>query len=309
MPISIVALNAEALELGNVQPLGDLGLHVPNIVHFRFIAETSELDRNGSARTLEEIRLTNARLIEDDRWRTNDQITQEFQLQGTVSDRINYVAGLYLWNEYSATRTLRSTFTEFRTGELSQAVVQAAQPGFRFTPGNSDNYVGAETSGQAIFGEANSRADRPARAHGRRQREPRGHRELRHHADRRAVPGAARYRSGRRRVRRSERDGRHRGFRLDDAPSIDLVRLAGWMDDYQRSREIRFQATQEAFGLLGARLVYEPPGQDWRLSVFGTNLTDEQYLSSGMVSRALSVDATTVGRPREVGASLQIFFD
>src|SRR5690606_34351265 len=26
----------------------------------------------------------------------------------------------------------------------------------------------------------------------------------------------------------------------------------GWMDDYQRSREIRFQSTQEAFGLIGA---------------------------------------------------------
>jgi hypothetical protein len=33
----------------------------------------------------------------------------------------------------------------------------------------------------------------------------------------------------------------------------------GWMDDYQRSREIRFQSTQEAFGLVGARLAYEPP--------------------------------------------------
>jgi iron complex outermembrane receptor protein len=83
----------------------------------------------------------------------------------------------------------------------------------------------------------------------------------------------------------------------------------GWMDDYQRSREIRFQATQEAFGLVGARLVYEPPAQNWRLSLFGTNLSNEKYLNSGMVSGAFSVDAATVGRPREVGASLQIFFD
>jgi iron complex outermembrane receptor protein len=82
----------------------------------------------------------------------------------------------------------------------------------------------------------------------------------------------------------------------------------GWMDDYQRSREIRFQATQEAFGLLNARVAYEPPSQDWRLSVFGTNLTDEKYLNSGMVSGAFSVDAATVGRPREVGMSLQVFF-
>jgi iron complex outermembrane receptor protein len=83
----------------------------------------------------------------------------------------------------------------------------------------------------------------------------------------------------------------------------------GWMDDYERSREIRFQATQEAFGLLNARVAYEPPAQNWRLSVFGTNLTDEKYLNSGMVSGAFSVDAATVGRPREVGASLQVFFE
>src|SRR5690606_14092318 len=94
-------------------------------------------------------------LIEDDRWRYSDQITQEFQLQGSFGDRVNYVAGLYWWNEYSATRTFRWTFTEFRTGELSQATVFAAQPGFTFTPGNSDLYVGAETSGRALFGEAN----------------------------------------------------------------------------------------------------------------------------------------------------------
>jgi iron complex outermembrane receptor protein len=83
----------------------------------------------------------------------------------------------------------------------------------------------------------------------------------------------------------------------------------GWMDDYQRSREIRFQSTQEAFGLVSARISYEPPTQNWRASLFGTNLRNEKYLNSGMVSGAFSVDAATVGRPREVGASLQIFFD
>ena len=70
-----------------------------------------------------------------------------------------------------------------------------------------------------------------------------------------------------------------------------------------------WQSTQEAFGLVGARLAYEPPTANWRLSVFGTNLNNEKYLNSGMVSGAFSVDAATVGHPREAGASLQIFFD
>ena len=527
-------------------------------LQFRFIAETSDLDRNGSARTLEEIRLTNQRpraynsagyqfdnlshvsgypggavgkwetmsdvqndgyvsdlrrftmdvdwsltdnltfksitgwreledrvytdwdaaeitLIEDDRWRYSDQITQEFQLQGSFGDRVNYVAGLYWWNEYSATRTFRWTFTEFRTGELSQAAVFAAQPGFTFTPGNSDLYVGAETSGRALFGEANiSLTDRLELTVGIRfNREdtenydidptgavmptlpdtdpvgsvfagnknvvgkadfdsttprvsiaydwrdnvmvyasyaegfgagginvnpvlgvvPYGPEELKNYE----IGMRSDWWDGRLRLNVTAFDSEWEGIQLSQAPpdpnnpglsipnpiivnaaaadasgvEIETVwnlgdawridaaaawldtaytnpgdasqiqlntpfayapetsysigaqytanlnnagRLTarvdyGWMDDYQRSREIRFQSTQEAFGLVGARVVYDPPSENWRLSVFGTNLSNEKYLNSGMVSGAFSVDAATVGRPREVGASLQIFFD
>jgi iron complex outermembrane receptor protein len=527
-------------------------------VTFRFIAESSELDRNGSARTLEEIRLTNLRpraynsagypftnlthvsgfpggvvgewetmsdvendgyvsdllrvtvdgevqinenvtfktitgyrdiedrvytdwdaaeitLIEDDRWRENDQLTQEFQIQHTINDRLSYVAGLYYWNEYSATRTFRWTFTEFRTGQLSQAAVFAAQPGFTFTPGNSDNYVGAETSGQAIFGEANfTLTDKLELTAGVRfndeeiesytivptavqlpalpDTEPVGD----VFAGTKLTVGASEFSSttprvsitydwrdnvmvyasyaegfgagginvnpvlgivpygpeelsnyeiglrsdwwnGNLRLNATAFDSKWEGIQLSQAPpdpnnpglsipnpiivnaaaadasgmeletmwsigeawrvdaSLAFLDTAytnpgdatqiqlntpfayapersysvgaqytatlgnagrlvsridyGWMDDYQRSREIRFQATQEAFGLVSARVMYEPPDQNWRLSVFGTNLSNEKYLNSGMVSGAFSVDAATVGRPREVGASLQIFFD
>ncbi len=525
---------------------------------FRFVAESTDLDRNGSARTLEEIRLTNARprayntagypftnlthvsgfeggavgewetmsdvendgyvsdllrvtvdgevritdslvfktitgyrdiedrvytdwdaaeitLIEDDRWRENDQLTQEFQLQHTINDRISYVAGLYYWNEYSATRTLRWTFTEFRTGQLSQAAVFAAQPGFTFTPGNSDNYVGAETSGQAIFGEVNiGLTDRLDLTVGVRYNDediesynitptgvqlpplpdtdpvgdvfagskqvvgeeafdsttprvsisydwrdnlmvyasyaegfgagginvnpvlgvvPYGPEELSNYE----IGIRSDWWDGTLRLNATAFDSKWEGIQLSQAPpdpnnpglsipnpiivnaaaadasgvevetqwsigeawrvdaSVGLLDTAytnpgdatqirlntpfayapelsysigvqhtaslassgrlisrldyGWMDDYERSREIRFQATQEAFGLVNARLAYEPPVENWRLSVFGTNLTDEKYLNSGMVSGAFSVDAATVGRPREVGVSLQVFFD
>jgi iron complex outermembrane receptor protein len=527
-------------------------------VTFHFIAETSELDRNGSARTLEEIRLTNARprafnsagyqfdnishvsgtpggrvgewetmsdvendgyvsdllrvtidgewqlndnivlktitgyrdiedrvytdwdaaeitLIEDDRWRANDQLTQEFQIQHTINDRVSYVAGIYYWNEYSATRTFRWTFTEFRTGQLSQAAVVAAQPGFTFTPGNSDNYVGADTSGQAIFGEANiALSDRLDLSVGVRVNNedtenysitptgvalpalpdtdpvgdvfagnkttvgvadfdsttprvsitydwrdnlmvyasyaegfgagginvnpvlgvvPYGPEELANYE----IGLRSDWWGGRLRINATAFDSDWEGIQLSQAPpdpnnpglsipnpiivnaaradasgleietrwsigdawdfdaSMAFLDTAytnpgdatqvqlnttfayapersysvgaqytanlanagrlvarvdyGWMDDYQRSREIRFQATQEAFGLTSARLMYEPSTRNWRVSVFGTNLGNEKYLNSGMVSGAFSVDAATVGRPREVGASLQVFFD
>jgi iron complex outermembrane receptor protein len=537
---------------------GDFLWTPSDAVTFRFIAESTDIDRNGSARTLEEIRLTNARpraynsagypftnathvsgfpggvvgewetmsdvendgyvsdllrvtvdgevqitdnlmfksitgyrdiedrvytdwdaaeitLIEDDRWRENDQLTQEFQIQHTINDRIGYVAGFYYWNEYSATRTLRWTFTEFRTGQLSQQAVFAAQPGFTFTPGNSDVFTGAETSGQALFGEVNvGLTDQLELTVGVRFNDE----EIESYtivptgvqlpalpdtdpvgdvfAGNKQTVGAADFSSttprvsitydwldnvmvyasyaegfgagginvnpvlgivpygpeelsnyeiglrsdwwdGNLRLNATAFDSSWEGIQLSQAPpdpnnpglsipnpiivnaaeaeasgleletqwsigeawridaslafldtaytnpgdatqiqlntpfayapersySVGVQHTAslanagrlitrldyGWMDDYERSREIRFQATQEAFGLLNARLVYEPPAQNWRLSVFGTNLTDEKYLNSGMVSGAFSVDAATVGRPREVGASLQIRFD
>jgi iron complex outermembrane receptor protein len=537
---------------------GDLLWTPSENVRLRFIAEASELDRNGSARTLEEIRLTNPRplafnsagypfnnathvsgtpggqvgewetmsdvendgyvsdltrftidaewdlndnitlksitgyrdlkdrvytdwdaaeitLIEDDRWRASDQLTQEFQIQGSVGERLNYVAGLFYWNEDSATRTFRWTFTEFRTGELSMAAVTAAQPGFSFTPGNSNNFVGAETSGQALFGEANyaltdeleltvgirfnrentenySVVQSPVALPALPDTDPVGDvfagtkvrvaeadfdsttpRVSLSYDWRPNVMVYASYAEGfgagginnnpvlgivpygpeelnnfeiglrsdwwdqRIRVNVTAFDSEWEGIQLSQAPpdpanpgqsipnpiivnaagadaqgievetiwalsdawridaSLALLDTAytnpgdatqiqlntpfayapeqsysigaqytaslanagrlitrvdyGWMDDYQRSREIRFQSTQEAFGLVGARLIYEPPTANWRFSVFGTNLSNEKYLNSGMVSGAFSVDAATVGRPREVGASLQIFFD
>jgi iron complex outermembrane receptor protein len=83
----------------------------------------------------------------------------------------------------------------------------------------------------------------------------------------------------------------------------------GWMDEYYLSEALRQQRLQTSFGLLNARFQYEPPEANWRLSVFGTNLGDERYLNSGFLSGGFGVQAATVSRPREVGATLQFFFD
>jgi iron complex outermembrane receptor protein len=527
-------------------------------VRVRAIAETSKADRNGSARVLDDVRLTNARpraynsagfvytprshvagfpggevgkfetksdvktdgyvydldrytldaewdfspnfmiksltgyrnlkdkvytdwdaaeitLIEDDRRRRSKQFTQEVQLHGDFGERFNFVAGGFYWNENAATRTMRWTFTEFRTGELSQAAVRAAQPGFSFTPGNSDDYTGAETSGTAIFGEANFKVTpRLELTVGARQNwektdnyrvtptgapmpalpdtEPAGN----VYAGAENVLASAKFKSFTPRLSakyqwtddimtyasyaegfsagginvnpvlgvvpydpetltnyeigfRSEWLERRlrlnvtafraswEGIQLSQAPpdpnnpglsipnpiivnaaaakakgveveSVLVISKAlrlnanvgyldtrytdpgdasqiqlnstfasapkwsyslgaqythqmtsggevvaradwGWMDDYQRSRETRFQSLQKAFGLLNARVHYQPPSGKWRLSLFGTNLTNQKYLNSGMLSGAFSIDAATVGRPREVGLSLQLFLN
>jgi hypothetical protein len=61
-------------------------------------------------------------------------------------------------------------------------------------------------------------------------------------------------------------------------------------------------------GILNVRLVYAPPARRWEVAVFGTNLTDEYMINSGFFTGAFGFDFATVGRPREVGASLRVRF-
>ena len=66
---------------------------------------------------------------------------------------------------------------------------------------------------------------------------------------------------------------------------------------------------QDAYGLAAARLVYRPPEGNWELALFGTNLTDERYSNSGFLPGILQIDDGTIGRPREVGLTMKVFFD
>ncbi len=66
---------------------------------------------------------------------------------------------------------------------------------------------------------------------------------------------------------------------------------------------------QDGFGLLSARIVYRAPGDAWEFAVFGTNLTDELYLTNGIEALAVFGTADGVyGRPREWGASAKFNF-
>lgn len=62
------------------------------------------------------------------------------------------------------------------------------------------------------------------------------------------------------------------------------------------------------FGIVNARLAYTPPGGDWELAIFGTNLTNEYILNSGFFHGLWGIDFATVSRPREVGATLTFRF-
>ena len=66
--------------------------------------------------------------------------------------------------------------------------------------------------------------------------------------------------------------------------------------------------SQDAYGLLSARILYSPPSGDWDLALFGTNLTDEEYLESGFSTGAFGVSLGLAGRPREWGLEASLRF-
>lgn len=84
----------------------------------------------------------------------------------------------------------------------------------------------------------------------------------------------------------------------------------GWKDDYRLSMGDNTAITQEAFGLLSARMTYNNAEQNVRLSIFGTNLTDEEFFNSGLdlFNTPFGATMVDVGRPREWGVSLEVLF-
>ena len=112
--------------------------------------------------------------------------------------------------------------------------------------------------------------------------------------------------------------GLERSFTLARSGQLRVRGDYSYTSEFTRSRVPGFQrgnvtGTREMeggdFGLLNARLSYMPPEANWELSVFGTNLTNEWYLNSGHTVPMWGFDWGTIGRPREVGATLAIFID
>lgn len=77
----------------------------------------------------------------------------------------------------------------------------------------------------------------------------------------------------------------------------------GWRDDFRSVIADANFLTQEAYGLLNANITYAPANMQWKISVFATNLTDEEYLVSGLEFRGSprGVAQLEPGRFREFG--------
>ncbi len=81
-----------------------------------------------------------------------------------------------------------------------------------------------------------------------------------------------------------------------------------WTDDYTTFAGGPLQRTQEAFGLLNARLVYDS-GSNWSVALAGTNLTDEYYSPAFFYTVSQQLWDGSVGRPREVYLGFDFSFE
>jgi iron complex outermembrane recepter protein len=100
---------------------------------------------------------------------------------------------------------------------------------------------------------------------------------------------------------------------LPNAGTLTLRGDYGWQDEYERDPSVERhmqEGPEPAYGLLNMRFVYTPPAGagDWRVALWGTNLTDEHYVDGGFVSAGLGFSLDTVGPPREYGISLEARF-
>jgi len=104
---------------------------------------------------------------------------------------------------------------------------------------------------------------------------------------------------------------------LQGGATLRLAGNYGWRDEYVRDaahQRIPIDANgnyimEPDYGIFNARLEYEPANADWTVALWGTNLSDEQYVNGGFDARQVwGYDFAVIGRPREVGASLNVRF-
>ena len=78
----------------------------------------------------------------------------------------------------------------------------------------------------------------------------------------------------------------------------------GWKDDANLVEVDAANIVQESYGLLSANITYAPVDAAWSISVFGNNLTDEDYLVGGLnltEAAPTGTSAAEPGRFREYG--------
>jgi iron complex outermembrane receptor protein len=88
-------------------------------------------------------------------------------------------------------------------------------------------------------------------------------------------------------------------------PRVDWAYTSEVFKDALNYPELR----QEAYSLVAAYLTYVAPQRNWEAALFATNLTDEEYITSGFANGLTQGRITAnVARPRQWGLSLMYRF-
>ncbi len=89
----------------------------------------------------------------------------------------------------------------------------------------------------------------------------------------------------------------------------DVIARADWNYRDEVFNDVANTPTlaQEAYDLLNARILMAP-SENWEVSLFGTNLTDETYLETGFFTGAFGPSIGVPARPREWGVSARWSF-
>jgi len=92
---------------------------------------------------------------------------------------------------------------------------------------------------------------------------------------------------------------------VGDTAVVRLRADYSWRDltyfEPEGTLEERLLKSQDSFGLLNLSLTYDS-GEDWSVSAYGTNVTDERYRTGVFIQeRAVGVIWDLLGRPAEWG--------
>jgi iron complex outermembrane receptor protein len=95
----------------------------------------------------------------------------------------------------------------------------------------------------------------------------------------------------------------------DDMGSLNLSANWSWQDKTNTLNVVGLVPTNPSYGLLGARIEWSDISKSGiDLALFGTNLTDKDYVLGGYPISALGMHSSFYGEPRMYGGSLKIHF-
>jgi iron complex outermembrane receptor protein len=104
---------------------------------------------------------------------------------------------------------------------------------------------------------------------------------------------------------------------LSSGASLAYIGNYGWMDEYVRDTsnhriprdENGNMIFEPAYGVLNGRVVFTPSQGNWTVDLWGTNLTDEQYVNGGFDTRTVwGFNFSVIGQPRQFGVGFNANF-